>query len=289
MAGSAPERSWMQNGVSSYIFIPARLHPGMLDKLAGTGAEAVEVFAARTHFDYTDRQQVRELSNYFKHNPLVFHSVHAPIYFGLDWKRDSGTRLNLVDDDKRQRLAAMDEIKRVLEVAEVAPFRYLIQHLGVVHEAFDPRKFEYALSSIEHLHAFAKPLGVQILVENIPNEITTPERIVELLHGLHLPGLGACFDFGHAHLGSSVREAFAIMRPFILSAHLHDNDKEKDEHLFPGEGTIDWAEAMALLREAPHRPAMVLEIHGEDRKDVIPRFTESFHRLNEAAPTPAGS
>ena len=66
----------------------------------------------------------------------------------------------------------MDEIKRALEIAEQIPFRFLVQHIGVGNESFDEHKFEAAMTSIEHLRAFAKPLGVRILLENIPNELS---------------------------------------------------------------------------------------------------------------------
>ena len=35
------------------------------------------------------------------------------------------------------------------------------------------------MTCIEHLRAFAKPLGVSILLENIPNEFSAPEKLVE--------------------------------------------------------------------------------------------------------------
>ena len=68
----------------------------------------------------------------------------------------------------------MDEIKRAIEVAEQAPFQFLVQHVGVGNEEADEHKLEAAMSSLEHLHAFAKPLGVQLLVENITND--SPRR-----------------------------------------------------------------------------------------------------------------
>ena len=80
--------------------------------------------------------------------------------------------------DIGSRIEAMDEIKRALEIAEQIPFRFLIQHLGTSNEMFDDRKFEAAMTSVEHLRAFAKPLGVRILLENIPNELSAPDRLV---------------------------------------------------------------------------------------------------------------
>ena len=64
------------------------------------------------------------------------------------------------------------------------------------------------MTSIEHLRAFAKPLGVRILLENIPNELSTPEKLMEMIHTAHFDDVGICFDFGHAHMMGSVREAF---------------------------------------------------------------------------------
>jgi len=61
-------------------------------------------------------------------------------------------------------------------IAEQIPFRFLIQHIGVSNEAFDERKFEAAMTSIEHLRAFAKPLGVRILLENIPTTCALPKN-----------------------------------------------------------------------------------------------------------------
>lgn len=269
----------MVRAISTYVFVKERLHPGMLDKLASAGAEAIEIFAARGHFDYTDRQQVREIGNWFKHNNVAFNSVHAPMFSDYEWGRTGTPALNIVDHDKKRRVESMDEIKRALEVAEQAPFRFLVQHLGTPGEEFDEYKFEAALSSLEHLHAFARPLGVSLLLENIPNEISTPDKLVRFIDTLHMGDLGVCFDLGHAHVMSSVPEAFEILKRHIRSTHVHDNHKDKDEHLFPGEGTIDWTEAIQLLRSAPHVPPVLMEIDGDGQKPVVDKYQQAFRKL----------
>ena len=60
----------------------------------------------------------------------------------------------------------------------------------------------------------------------------------------------------------SVSQGFEILRSHICSTHVHDNDKNKDSHLWPGQGTIDWKEAMELLRSAPQTPPLLLEVGG---------------------------
>src|SRR6266404_7055375 len=271
----------MLRAISTYVYVKQRLHPGLLDALVRGGAEAIEIFGARGHFDYTDRQQVREIANWFRSTGVAFNSLHAPMFSDYEWGRAGDPPVNLVDTEKRRRIESTDEIKRALEVAEQAPFRFLVQHIGNGGEGFDPHKFEHALGAIEHLRAFAKPLGITLLLENIPNELATPERLAELLRAGHFTDVGCCFDFGHAHVMSNVAEAFGTMKPHIRSTHVHDNKKDRDAHLYPGEGTIDWDEAIALLRSAPHLPPLLFEIDGEGQEAApIPgKMAEAFKRL----------
>jgi len=274
----------MLRAMSSYVHIGKRLHPGLLDGFKRGGAQAVEIFAARGHFNYHEKEHVRELSNWFKSENVEFHSVHSPLYMSNDF-RAGGPPLNIVDREKRMRIEAMDEIKRVIEVAEIAPFRFLVQHIGQSDETYDPRKFEDALSSIEHLRAFAKPLGVTLLVENTPNELATPERLQELLRALHYPDLGVCFDTGHAHLEGTVDQAFTILEGRIRSTHVHDNNKDRDSHLWPGEGGIEWKQTMKSLKSARHVPALLMEIEGVEGVDVPAKMWQSFKKLEDAATT----
>jgi sugar phosphate isomerase/epimerase len=271
----------MLRAMSSYVYIKRRLHPGLLDTMVRGGAQALELFAARGHFNYHERDHVRELGNWFKSEKVEFHSMHSPIYMSNDFK-SGGQTVNIVDPDKRMRIEAMDEIKRAIEVAEYAPFRFLVQHIGKSDEYDDPRKFENALSAIEHLRAFARPLGVSLLLENIPNDLSTPEKLREIIKLLRYEDLGICFDVGHAHLMSSVHQAFGVLEDRIRSTHIHDNKRDKDAHLWPGEGTIDWEQTMQSLRAAPHAPAMLLEIEGGEGMDVANKMASAYGKLEEA-------
>jgi sugar phosphate isomerase/epimerase len=273
----------MMKAISTYVYGKERLHPGMLDGLARGGAEAIEIFAARNHLDYANRRQhVQEIAQWFQTSGVPLHSVHAPMFSDYEWGRSGGPPVNIADPDRKRRVEAMDEIKRALEIAEQIPFRFLVQHIGVGNEEFDERKFEAAMTSVEHLRAFAKPLGVRILLENIPNELTTPERLVEFIGGAHFEDVGVCFDLGHAHMLGGVEPAFEVLKDHIRSTHVHDNGGDKDAHLWPGEGSIDWPQAVALLRSAPHVPPLLVEAGGEPQADIIGRMGEVFRKLEEA-------
>ena len=124
------------------------------------------------------------------------------------------------------------------------------------HDTWSPRALEYSLTALEHLRAFASPLGVKLNVENILNEVTEPAHLLEILSTGHFKDIGVCLDSGHANISGSVRTALTELKDHIRSTHLHDNHGEKDEHLWPGDGTIAWAETMAELKTAPNsRPA----------------------------------
>jgi sugar phosphate isomerase/epimerase len=270
----------MRRGMSTLVFArKERLHPGLLDQMVTGGAEAIEVFAARGHFNYSDRQHVREITNWFRSTGIGFNSMHAPMHGDDEFGRSGAPPLNIAAVEKRDRIAAMDEIKRAIEVAEQAPFQFLVQHVGVSGEAASGQKTEAAMTSLEHLRAFAKPLGVQVVVENIPNELSTPEGLVELLHTARFTDVGVCFDVGHAHMAPGVAQAFETLKDLIRTTHVHDNHGVKDEHLWPGAGTADWKETMSLLRAAPHVPALLLEIEGVEGEKVSEKMVEAYSKL----------
>jgi len=148
----------MQPGISTHVFFQQRLHPGLLDALASSGAGTIEVFAARHHFDYTDGAQVRELAEWFRSNP-VRGVLHQPIYISdradAQWSRHVAPNLNLIASEKFRRIAAMDEVKRALEAAETVPFTAAVLDLGLRETRWDEAAIENSLSAIEHLKAFA--------------------------------------------------------------------------------------------------------------------------------------
>jgi sugar phosphate isomerase/epimerase len=273
----------MQKAVSTYLFVKERLHPGILDGLMRSGVQAIEIFAARQHMDYANRKShVKEIAEWFRGSGMPLNSVHSPLYADYEWGRAGAPPLSICSTDRAARVEAMDEIKRALEIAEQIPFRFLVQHIGSANESFSDKKFEAAMTSIEHLRAFAKPLGVRILLENIPNELSEPDRLVEMIRTAHFDDVGVCFDFGHAHMMSSVSESFEILRNHILSTHVHDNGKDKDTHLWPGEGTIDWKQAMELFRSAPQTPPLLLELGEDEKVNPLEKLQRTFDKLESA-------
>jgi sugar phosphate isomerase/epimerase len=271
----------MLKAISTHVYVRERLHGGLLDGLLHAGAESIEIFGARGHFDYANRRShVKEIGDWFREKNIPLNSIHSPMYSDYEWGRQGSPPVNIAALDKRARIEGMDEIKRAIEVAEQLPFRFLVQHVGTSGEDWDPKKADAAMTSIEHLKAFAKPLGVTLLLENIPNELSTPERLVELIHNAHFDDVGVCFDVGHAHIMGGVEPAFHVLKPLIRSTHVHDNTGVNDDHLWPGDGTVKWEEAMELLRSAPQVPPLLLEIKGEGKTEIVEGMARTFRKLD---------
>ncbi len=127
------------------------------------------------------------------------------------------------------------------------------------------RALENSLTAIEHLKAFAHPLGVRILLENLQNEITTPEHLLEIVRVGHFDNVGICLDIGHAHLtapekNEGIDHAFELLKPRIAELHLHDNHGTKDDHLWPASGNIDWTNVARHIATLPAQIPAVVEI-----------------------------
>jgi len=252
----------MQRLISSHMAVGHRLTTSWLGKVERAGFPAVEIFCARQHFDYRDSLQVADLGHWFRDSELKLHSLHSPMFTDEVWGRSGpDTHVNITERGKVERLHWVDEIKRALEVAETIPFKYLIQHLGVTGQEFSEYSIDAAFNSLEELQNFARQRGVEILLENTPNDLSTAERL-ELFNNMTHLRLNYCFDTGHAHLGAGVQHEFEIMSSHIRSTHVHGNDGKEDSHLFPlAEGdTVAWPDTMKLLKSRPGQYPLMLEL-----------------------------
>ncbi len=252
----------MQRIISSHLAVGNRLTTSWLGKVERAGFPAVEIFCARQHFDYRDTLQVADLGHWFRDSELKLHALHSPMFTDEVWGRSGPqTHINITERAKAERIQWVDEIKRALEVAETIPYQYLIQHLGVTGQEFSEYAIDAAFNSLEELHIFARQRGVEILLENTPNDLSSAERL-QLFNSMTHLKLNYCFDAGHANLGAGVEHEFEIMASRIRSLHLHGNNGQEDSHLFPfAEGdNLDWAGTMKLLRSRPGQYPLLLEL-----------------------------
>jgi sugar phosphate isomerase/epimerase len=263
----------MRRILSTYMFVSRRLTTELLGQIAEAGFEAVEIFGTRGHFDYTTKQEVQAIASALAQHRLALRSLHAPTSRDLSATREGGSPLSITEVERVRRVEAMDELKRVIDVAEDLPYSRLILHMGGPRETADPRKRDAAFSSLEHLVLHAHHRGVTIAVENTTSEMGDPAYLRTFVDETRLTGLRFNFDIGHAYLADGpeaerIEKGFGPLRELAVSAHIHDNHGEKDEHLPPYDGTIDWESAVRVLKSGAEPDlALTLELKEKTGHD----------------------
>ena len=271
-------------GVSTHLFHEERLTRDHLVHIAAHGFELVEVFATRTHFDYTSPEAIEQLAEWLSDTRLELHSVHAPAFEGLKNGEWIGALSNASSSEERRR-TAVREAAAALAVAERIPYRYLVTHVGVPTTFAAPgdNHAEAARRSIEEIHDLAAERQVGVALEIIPNPLSGADQLVSLVED-HLEGLevGICLDFGHAHLMGDLSEAIETLSGHLWTTHIHDNRGIRDEHLVPYAGTINWDAAIMETQKIGYEGALMFEVDGHgDPVQVLQRLTKARERLDQ--------
>ncbi len=102
---------------------------------------------------------------------------------------------------------------------------------------------------------YARGKGVRILIENMPSEREAADNHLYGSCALNISslaeklGAGICWDVGHANIsGFKQSEQMEILKGRLEVLHIHDNDGERDTHLLPFDGNVDWEDVAFGLR-----------------------------------------
>jgi sugar phosphate isomerase/epimerase len=255
----------MSRILSTYLFVSKKLTRELLAQFRNAGFDAVEIFASRSHFDYASKDEIRSIRQALADNQLQLASLHGPTSRELSANREGGAPLSVTEVERVRRIEAMDELKRVIDVSDDLPFSRLILHMGGSRETADDRKRDAAFSTLEHLIVHAHHAGVKICIENTTSEMGDPTYLRSFVDATRLTSLRFNFDIGHAHLADGpeserIAKGFDPLRELVVSAHIHDNHGDKDEHLPPFDGTIEWSSALPLLRSGNPDLPLTLEL-----------------------------
>jgi sugar phosphate isomerase/epimerase len=269
-------------GVSTHLYVGDRLDRDHLVEIAAHGFEAVEVFALANHFDYRDRRAAVALAEWLDDTRLRLHSLHAPIAARYDrgsW-HDS---LTIAAADEARRKAAVAEATAALEVAGTVPYRVLVIHCGVPDPygtAADNHRGAL-VRSLEELSPVAERHGVRLAVEVIPNGLSTPAALVELVESdIEAAQLGICMDVGHARMMGDVVDAIEACSGHLVTTHLHDNRGRTDDHLVPGKGVIDWDAALLAFQKVGYDGVWMFELAiAADRKAILEQAAKAREKF----------
>jgi sugar phosphate isomerase/epimerase len=120
---------------------------------------------------------------------------------------------------------------------------------------------------IRRLAGYAAERGVRLALENSGDAIWLLDRVLEHVgDDPEATNVGVCVDTGHAHMSHDagrepVPNYLERYAGQLVHVHLHDNHGVSDEHLIPGEGTIDWPRVVRTLGEIGFDGTAILELH----------------------------
>jgi sugar phosphate isomerase/epimerase len=274
-------------GVSTHLYHGERLQREHLMDIASRGFETVEVFATRSHVDYHDTSAIQSLARWLDEAAIQLHSVHAPIVDTLvndKWGRAYSTATR----DNSAREATLHEMDAALDIARHIPFKFFVLHLGLPlaqQPGPDDNNRQAALKTIEHVYERAQPLGVTLALEVMDNPLSTTPALVDMLeHDLDGLDIGLCMDVGHAHMLGDTADAIETASEYLVTTHIHDNRRQKDEHLVPFEGSINWDATIMELEKIGYDGVLMYEVRNrESAAQVLERCVRARKTLDGLA------
>ena len=220
---------------------------------ARAGITSVEVSTPPGHFDLWQREQVAETGRRLTHLGIEPVSIHAPF----------GESYDLSDPDSRHRAAAIGSILAAASaVRELGGFRVVTHTTDVPRHGQDVgERLRLCLSSIATAAQACHFMGVALIVETpLPHLIGgDPEEFGWLLRHLE-PRVGVCIDTGHVSLGRHWDAFVRVAGRRLIHIHASDNHGQYDDHLPPGEGSIDWSHIRESLLSAEFDGWIMLEV-----------------------------
>lgn len=121
------------------------------------------------------------------------------------------------------------------------------------------------VDSLSTICVRAMQYGIRIAIEPADRYETdllaTTSDAMRLVRQIGAPNLGVVLDTGHAHVtGESFATALAAMGDRLFHVHIDDNSGQRDQHLIPGDGTIDLRDFIARVRSAGYTGYMSAEL-----------------------------
>ncbi len=196
-------------------------------------------------------------------------SVHAPF-----------TGVDISSPDAIIRSKSLDMMKVTLEIASKVEAHYVVVHPS--EKAYDDKKMyreavRSLIRSLEELVKQAERYGVRLVLENMlskPGKFRIGTSIKALKSLIEENGLdvGICLDTGHSHHnGLRVDEEVIEANGLLRTLHVNDNHGTMDEHLVPGEGTIDWNRFISSLSRVDDLEVLLLEVNTMNSEEILKR------------------
>ncbi len=168
------------------------------------------------------------------------------------------------------RQAAVDELRRSIDVAQIVGARLCTMHfMGWPAYLSDAQGYEFYRQMLEILVRHGGERGVTVAMENSPDNRHQHKYFREIFQ--RVADLKLLFDIGHGHLATSktmTREYLFSLNDRLAHIHISDNNGIEDLHLPFGaaiRGGLDVAANLRVLRSFRYDGTITVEVFGDRR------------------------
>lgn len=281
----------MKLGLSSLLFVRSSIEEAVRAS-AELGSECVEIIYDLPHFppDYDQRGLTRLKELIDAHGLAV--SVHASFW-----------DLNPASHHRELFNLTLRQVERSIEACHALGGEIVVLHFGrcpipEVPEVLEGTRNRYR-EFVEKCLSYSRDCGTTLALENAggaptwyPSDVGELKRFVSELEGARIS-----LDIGHVHLAErkagrkstalAIAEAIEDTKEYLVHLHVHDNHGERDEHLVPGDGDIDFKPAVKALRSINYDGLVIAELWNPWRPLEIGR--KGMKRLGELFKTTSGT
>jgi len=243
----------------------------VLGEIRDSGFESIEVCSFPAHLDYHDKDAVARAGEKLRSLGIRPVSFHAPF----------ADKIDITDLDPAVRAAAVHELVFACDAAAVMGVKNMVLHPGPEREGRPPEhefldRMKNAAQSLNIVAERCCKQGVHLVLENMLPHLLFGHinDMLYLLGSIRNCEVGACLDTGHAFLARELGTVVHKLSGHLHLVHVNDNRGDRDEHLAPGEGHIDWAWFVYELRRCHFNGTLILELSSrpnESTADMLQR------------------
>lgn len=246
----------------------------VLPEIRASGFKVIEVCSFPAHLDYHNESDVTRAGNLLKELGIQPVSFHAPF----------AEKIDITALDPAARATAVQELLTACEAAAAMGAKNLVLHPGPEREGRPPEAefLERMRNAAGALHTVAErccQLHVHLLLENMLPHLLFGHinDMLYLLGSIHTCEVGACLDTGHAFLARELGTVIHKLSGHLHLVHVNDNRGNRDDHLAPGEGNIDWPWFVYELQQRQFTGTLILELSSRENESIQDMLGRACH------------
>ena len=251
-----PRKTWTWSTTGQRLV--SKSHDEVIDLCREAGLAGIE--GAPDQFENLRDAQLEAVGTRYREAGVGINTFHLPMPPDL---------ASFYETDRRQ---AVETTRIWIERSVMLGATVGIQHPSSSRRSVEVEDLDHCLRqlgrSLETLLPKAEALNYTIALENSlpgpdgPRLGARPEHFARFIREFAHPHLGFCLDTGHALVAAGPDQAddfHAVMAPHLVAYHLADNAGDRDSHLAPGHGRVDWTQVFRRAAEIGFQGCMCIE------------------------------